>query len=284
MTARALVRLTVIAVIVGHGLLHLLGAAKGLGWADVAQLNRPISTPVGIAWLGAAALLIGTGLLLAASVRWWWMVGAVGLVASQALIFTAWSDAAAGTVANGILLLAVVQNRASQGPGSYRAEFRIRARAALAGSLTEPVVHESDLAWLPNLVASYVRRSGAVGQPRVSSLHAHISGRIRSGAASRWMTFQGEQVNTFGPNPSRIFFIDATMLGLPVDVLHTFVGPSARMRVRAGSLLRVVDASGPEMDQGETVTVFNDLCVLAPSALIDAPISWQPIDSHQVRG
>jgi hypothetical protein len=38
------------------------------------------------------------------------------------------------------------------------------------------------------------------------------------------------------------------------------------------------------MDQGETVTVFNDLCVLAPAALLDAPIAWQTIDSHHVRG
>jgi hypothetical protein len=38
------------------------------------------------------------------------------------------------------------------------------------------------------------------------------------------------------------------------------------------------------MDQGETVTVFNDLCVLAPSALLDAPIAWETIDSHHVRG
>lgn len=284
MTARGLTRWTVVAVIVGHGLVHLLGAAKGLGWADVPQLTRQISVPEGIAWLGAAALMIGTGLLLAASVRWWWIVGAVSFVASQTLIVTVWPDAAAGTVANGILLLAVLQGFASQGATSYRAEFRRSARAALAGSVTGPVVHEADLGRLPDLVASYVRRSGAVGQPRVTSLHAHVSGRIRSGAASRWMTFHGEQVNTFGPNPSRIFFIDATMLGLPIDVLHTFIGSSARMRVRAGSLLRVVDASGPEMDQGETVTVFNDLCVLAPSALIDASIRWQPIDSHQVHG
>jgi hypothetical protein len=56
------------------------------------------------------------------------------------------------------------------------------------------------------------------------------------------------------------------------------------MRVKAGSLVRMVSAAGPEMDQGETVTVFNDLCVLAPSALVDAPIVWETIDSHRVRG
>jgi hypothetical protein len=145
-------------------------------------------------------------------------------------------------------------------------------------------VTEADLERLPDPVAAYVRQSGALGQAHVTNLHAHVSGRIRSGATSRWMRFHGEQVNTFGTDPGQLFFIHATLLGVPVDVLHTFVGPSATMRVKAASLLRMVNASGPAMDQGETVTVFNDICVLAPSVLLDAPVAWQTIDSHHVRG
>ncbi|MEP6798286.1 MAG: DUF6544 family protein, partial [Lapillicoccus sp.] len=45
-----------------------------------------------------------------------------------------------------------------------------------------------------------------------------------------------------------------------------------------------VDAAGPEMDRGETVTVFNDLCVLAPAALVDADVEWREVDPHRVRG
>jgi hypothetical protein len=213
-----------------------------------------------------------------------WMVGAVALVVSQAAIFTVWSDAGARTVANLVLLLAVLYGCASQGRTSYRSEFRHRSQTALAEPVTRQIVTETDLGQLPDLVAAYVRQSGALGQARVANFHAHISGRIRSGPTKRWMPFHGEQVNTYGTDPTRLFFIDATMLGLPLDVLHVFVGPSATMRVKACSLVRMVNAAGPEMDQGETVTVFNDLCVLAPSALLDAPIAWETIDSHHVRG
>ena len=55
------------------------------------------------------------------------------------------------------------------------------------------------------------------------------------------------------------------------------------MRVRACSLFTMVDASGPEMDRAETVTVFNDLCILAPAALVDAPVTWLAPDDHRVR-
>jgi hypothetical protein len=281
---RTMLRWIVAVVVVLHGLIHLLGAAKGLGWADVTQLKEPISTAMGVAWLAAAVLVVLAGVLLIIRARWWWVVGAVAVVASQTVILTLWSDAKAGTVANIILLAAVVYGYASQGPASYRAEYHRRVDAALTEPLPNGVVTEADLADLPEPVAIYVRRSGAVGQPRVTNFQARIHGRIRAGTTTAWMSFTGEQVNTYGPQPSRLFFMDATMFGLPVDVLHTYVGPSATMRVKACSLVPMVNAAGPDMDQAETVTLFNDLCVLAPAAIIDAPVTWQRVDDHHVRG
>ena len=46
----------------------------------------------------------------------------------------------------------------------------------------------------------------------------------------------------------------------------------------------MVTAAGPDLDRAETVTLFNDLCVLAPAALVEAPVTWQRIDGHRVRG
>ena len=280
---RRVIRWMVVFVVVLHGLIHLLGAAKGFGWADVSALKEPISPALGAAWLAAAALVVIAGVLLAGGVRWWWVVGAVAVVASQAVILTSWNDAKAGTLANLILLAAVVYGYASQGPSSYRAEYRKRARTALSAVPPDAVVTEVDLASLPQAVAAYVRRSGAVGQPRVTNFRARIHGRIRAKSDTAWMTFTGEQVNTYGPEPSRLFIMDATLLGLPVDILHTYVGPTATMRVKACSLVPMVNAAGPDMDRAETVTLLNDLCLLAPAALINAPITWQPIDADHVR-
>lgn len=78
--------------------------------------------------------------------------------------------------------------------------------------------------------------------------------------------------------------MDATLFGLPVDVLHVLSGPTATMRVKLCSVVPMVNAAGPDMDRAETVTLFNDLCILAPAALIDAPIVWQSIDDDHVRG
>ena len=36
------------------------------------------------------------------------------------------------------------------------------------------------------------------------------------------------------------------------------------------------------MDQGETVTVFNDMCCMAPGSLISKNITWEPVDELTV--
>jgi hypothetical protein len=279
-------RWLVVLVIVGHGLIHLLGAAKGLGWADVAALTHPVSLAMGLIWLGAVLLVVVAGLLLAVRAPWWWVVGAVSLVVSQVAIVTSWDDAKAGTAANVVLLVAAGYAFASQGPTSFRAEYRRATAASLSRSVPRAGadVTEADLAHLPAPVAEYVRRSGAVGQPRVTSFRAVFHGRIRSDEDGPWMTFRGEQVSTYGHELSRVFAMDAAMYGLPVDVLHIFVGPAATMRVKLCSVVPIVDAAGPEMDRGETVTLFNDICVLAPAALVDAPVVWKTVDDTHACG
>lgn len=40
---------------------------------------------------------------------------------------------------------------------------------------------------------------------------------------------------------------------------------------------------GANLDQAETVTVFNDMCLLVPATLIDRRIRWEDIDSISVK-
>ncbi|WP_240778009.1 DUF6544 family protein [Nonomuraea basaltis] len=279
------VRWAVIVLIFVHGIIHLMGAAKGFGWAQVSELKEPIGLAGGIAWLVAAVLVVTATGVMAAGLRWWWLVAAVAAVVSQTMIVMSWGDAKAGTLANVVLLLAAGYGFVSSGPVSLEAEWHRRAERALAQPRESggPVT-EADLAGLPEPVADYVRASGAMGKPRVTDFYADIHGRIRSGPDEAWMSFTGKQLNTFGATPQRLFFITASKSGLPVDVLHVFDAGSATMRVKALSLVRIVDASGPDADRAETVTLFNDLVVLAPAALIDAPIRWSAVDDLRVRG
>ncbi len=275
------VRRAVGLVVVAHGLLHLLGAAAGLGWTDDAAVRVVPGT--GSLWLTAAVLVVTSGVGLLAGRRVWWAIGTPAVLLSQVLIATSWQDASAGTIANLILLVAVVHGWLAEGPGSGRARFRRGMAAALAAPPTTELLTEADLVHLPEPVARYVRGTGAVGLPKVTRFTARIHGRIRAGVDEPWMPFTGEQLNTFGARVSRHFRIQATMRGLPVDVLHVLIDGRATMRAAVCSIIPVVDAAGAEMDRAETVTLFNDLCVLAPAALVQAPVVWEVTDGR-VRG
>jgi hypothetical protein len=264
-----------------HGLIHLVGTTKAFGRAEIPQLTQQIAVPLGILWLLAGALLLVTAISLFTWPRGWWMVGAGAVVVSQIAIVTSWSDARYGTVANVVVLVGVALGFLSHGPLSFRAEFDREMTHGLGRAVTTPLLAEADLAQFPPVVQRYIRLNGAVGQPRVQNFHARFHGQIRSGPGARWMSLTGEQYN-FYDQPSRLFLADGSMFGVPFQVFHRFVGPSATMRVKVASVVTMVDAKGPEMDEAETVTLFNDLCVFAPGALIDRGIQWQEIDPHTI--
>jgi hypothetical protein len=267
--------------LVAHGFIHLIGAAKAFGVIEAPTATQQISRPLGLLWFLAATLLIVSAICLFAWPRWWWVVGAGALVASQVAIATSCADARYGTIANVIVLVGVVFGFLLQGPYSFRAAFERETAQGLSRSVATPLLVEGDLAHLPAVVQKYIRLNGAVGQPRVQNFHARFHGQIRSGPNARWMSFSGEQYN-FYDEPSRLFIMNASMFGAPVQAYHRFIGPSATMRVKVASVVTMVDAKGPEMDEAETVTLFNDLCVMAPGALIDRRIRWQVIDAQTV--
>lgn len=269
-------------VLVIHSLIHLMGVAKAFGWARLPQLTLPFSRPAGLLWALAAVLCGAAAIMLFAAPRIWWMVGAAALVVSQGAIATAWADARFGTVANVILLAGVAFGYLHDGPRGFDATYARDATAVLAGNGPDTLLTEADLAALPPLVQRYVRQSGAVGQPRVRNFRVHFRGQIRSGPRARWMAFTGEQVNGIAP-PSRLFLMDGSLLGVPFQAFHRFVGAAATMQVKVAALVPMVDARGPAMNEAETVTLLNDLCVFAPGGLPHAGLHWEPLDSLRVR-
>ncbi|MDP1832846.1 MAG: hypothetical protein Q8K67_12365 [Geothrix sp.] len=276
-----MIRTVFIIVVVIHGLIHLLGFTKAFGFAELPQLTHPISRRLGLLWLAAAILLVATMAALVVWPRWWWLPGALALIVSQGIIALSWGDAKVGTLVNLVLLVGVLYGFASRGPLSLGAKYERHLDQVRRVALS-PMLTEADLAPLPEPVRRYVRVAGALGRPRIRNFCATWKGRIRSSATSPWMDFTAEQLNTVDP-PRRFFKMDAVMKGLPVDVLHAFDEGGATMRVRLLSAITMVDLKGPDLTRAETVTLFNDLCVLAPGALVSPLIAWEPVDATTAR-
>lgn len=144
------------------------------------------------------------------------------------------------------------------------------------------ILMQRDINHLPEIVQRYLYYTGAVGREKVSNVYLRANGKIRSNATDGWMNFHYEQCNTF-KTPTRVFYIKASKMGIPATGLHLYKNVSASMEIKLAGLFKIVDARGPEMNQSETVTVFNDMCFMAPASLIDKNIKWETIDSLHVK-
>jgi hypothetical protein len=103
-----------------------------------------------------------------------------------------------------------------------------------------------------------------------------------------WMDIRSQQYDFFPPNrwragPSRFFYISSNLYGVPFDGLHAYKENSATMEIKVASVIQVADARGEKMTRGETVTLFNDMCLLAPATLISSTIRWELLDSLHVK-
>lgn len=277
-----MLRIFVIVLLGLHGAIHMLGFASALGLQRGLPFQKPVGPLAGALWLAAGALLLAAAGLLLARSRLWWVAGLPAVLASQVLIFVWWRDARFGTIANVILLVPIVMALAGVMPGSAWQRLRAHAAAGFARSTPQLIVTETDLASLPPPIQRYLRFVGVVGKPRVLNFAATFRGTIAGTRESPRAPFFVRQISFFD-EPSRLFLLEAGRAGVPFEAFHSFVGREATMQVKVASLITVVNAKGPKMNQSETVTTLNDMCVLAPATLLHPNLSWQEQPDGRVK-
>lgn len=277
-----MMRWAISGLLVVHGLVHFMGFAKAFGYAELPQLTQSISRGMGLVWFGAGLAVIATAAASLALPKAVWMIGLVAVALSQSVILLAWHDAWAGTLANVLLVAVVAYGWFTEGPHSFRAAFERDAAAGIVRSIDPPVVTEADLTPLPEPVRRYLRATGVVGQPRVRNYRLRFRGRIRSAPDSRWMPFEADQ-QSVADRPARLFLMRARMFGLPVVVFHRLVDGRATMQVKIAGAIPIAIAQGEVMDRSEVVTLFNDMCILAPATLVEPRIAWEAVDANTAR-
>lgn len=156
-----------------------------------------------------------------------------------------------------------------------RFDDAVAAAAARQPATTPAIVADADLDSLPAPVARWLRRVGVVGKPRVHNFVVDMHAQLNRGPGEPWMETPVLQVS-FVPEPTRLFLLRTRMKGLPVTGLHAYTHDGARMQIRVAGVVNMVDESGETFTRAETVTMLNDLCIMAPGALLDARFTWQP--------
>ncbi|AFN73806.1 hypothetical protein MROS_0563 [Melioribacter roseus P3M-2] len=264
-----------------HGIIHLLGFIKAFDLMKVEELKSYISKRDGILWLLATLLLLSAAVLYSNDFICWWAVCASGIAVSQFLIVKYWRDAKFGTIANLILILPVIITAADSLPIGYKEELKSEVVKRISGEGGQGVVAFADIEHLPAPVQKYLIYTGAVGKPRVYNFRAVAEGEIKTAPDSKFLKYRSTQYN-FIDNPARFYYIRSSLYGIPFEGLHTYADSGAVMRIKLASFFTVAEAKGEIMNKSETVTMFNDICLFAPAALIDPKIEWFPVDSLTV--
>jgi hypothetical protein len=164
----------------------------------------------------------------------------------------------------------------------YYDTFKEESVKRLKDTHASSLVTEQDIVHLPLPVQRYLHFAGAVGKPMINNFRVRFEGGMKRNRTADWMDVDVQQYEFFGDN-ARLFYIRASMFGVPFDGLHSYIGDSAAMQITVASLFKIVDAKGDTMTRSETVTLFNDICLMAPAMLIDSTIRWEQIDSLTVR-
>jgi hypothetical protein len=272
-----------------HGAIHLLGFLKWSRLARVPQLGGRTAIPLSAMTerLFAAGWLLALLLLLAAAVfrgvhrESWWAVALPGVVLSQFLIVVAWPDAKAGTIANVIILGAVVL-AAAHTRFVHRVDAESRELLGAASSPQRKLVERSDLEPLPVPIRRWLEASGVVGRARVTTVRLRQRGALRTKPDGAWMPIRAEQYFSVDP-PAFVWRVDATMMRVvPIAGRDKYTSSHGQMLIKAGSLVNVVDASDVKIDQGALLRYLAEI-MWFPSAALAAGISWEPIDASRAK-
>jgi hypothetical protein len=108
-----LLRICLFILLLVHGVIHVVGLFHAYQWLSIAALSKPMARSIGLLWGFAGLLLLASAALMLWRNERWWMVTGVAIVVSQGLIVSTWHDARFGTIANALLLVAVISGGAS---------------------------------------------------------------------------------------------------------------------------------------------------------------------------
>ena len=271
-------RLTLILLIIIHGLIHLMGFCKAFGILDIKELSLPISKPYGIVWLLSFLFLISAAILYSVKFNYWWLFGIIGVTLSQMLIFYFWSDAKFGTVPNIVISLAVIIAFLDLN-FNKKIDNEILAILSQSESTKNEIVTDQELSNLPSPVKKWLINSGIVGKERINKVWLSQKALMKmKPEQSDWYEATAKQCITVD-NPAFIWTVDLEMSPImQIKGRDKYEEGKGEMLIKMNSLINIVNEKGEKINEG-TLQRFLGEIVWFPSAALSPYIKWKEIDS-----
>lgn len=269
-------------VILIHGLIHLSGFFKAFDIGIFTQLSSDISRPAGITWLIVSLLFLITVLAYFENHNSWPFLGFIAVILSQILIFTVWSDAKFGTIANLIILIGALPALGSVLFNNMITADQEHLLEQVSQS-ADRILHEEDFQHLPVIVQAWLMNSGVAGKPEISFARLKQTGKMKTEPDGNWMDFTAVQYFDVN-NPSFVWKADVRMMPLV-----TFTGRDklqdgqGEMLIKLLSLVNVVNEKhNDQINTGTLIRFLGEICWF-PSAALSETITWEEINEHSAK-
>jgi hypothetical protein len=275
-------RIVLVLLIALHGIIHLAGYMKAFQFRAFPELTMPISRPMGLAWLGAALLLMAYALSTLAGYRMAWVIGTGAVVLSQTLVILYWVDARWGTLPNILLLLVVLF---AFGSWQFRRMAEKETDQLLAApALTDPPPRDiREPNTLPQPVAAWLQASGALDREPVRIGRVTQKARMKLKPEQQtWKEAHATQYTRLDA-PGFIWTVKMDMLPM-IRILgrDKYLDGQGEMRITLFGLFPIVQARGPKLDEGTLQRYLGEL-VWFPSLALSPLIRWEALDAHSAR-
>lgn len=267
-------------LIIFHGLIHLLGFVKAFKLAEVKQLIQPITPLQGAFWLLAFVFFGAAGTFYLLKNDAWWIPAIAGVVLSQLFIAQAWSDARFGTIANVLILLALLPAFGAWRFGNMvKKEKNVLLTEAPSAVKT---INGENIEVLPLVVQRWLERSGAIGKPAPTFVHLRQTGEMKTKPDGAWIPFTAEQDFNVA-NPGFVWTTEIQAApGMTLGGRDLYLNGSGNMLIKALYLFPVADAKGPETDQGTMLRFLAETSWFPAAALLPY-MRWDSIDERSAR-
>ncbi len=270
------------AIILLHGLIHLLGFVKGFELKEVKELTLPISKTLGVVWLTATVLFLTYGIMYLLNSKYTWLIGLIAVVVSQVIICLFWKDAKFGTIPNIIILTASIVSF-----GYYNFQRIIQQETAQLlnknASVENRILNEIDLVNLPFPVKNWLNNCGAIGKPFISLGKVTQTAEMQMKPdQDKWLTATATQYTSID-NPAFIWTVDVKMNSfLSFQGRDKYDDGKGEMLIKLNSLFNVVNERGEKLDEGTLQRYLGEM-VCFPSLALSPYITWEQIDENTAK-
>jgi hypothetical protein len=151
------------------------------------------------------------------------------------------------------------------------------------GEQPSPVlIAETHLLGLPEVVQRYLRYTQIIGKEPIRTVHLKQKGSFRTKEGQKWLPLIAEQYYTVQPPAFLWHGVIKQNPLLSISAVDRFSDGHGSLLVKLLSFITLVDAHGPEADQGELLRYLSEI-VWFPTAWLSDSIEWQALDARSAR-